>query len=439
MLLWETAINEMPKQPTSVLQGMNRVAHEEYPFPGFYTVADSVEAKRGGLDFYYHGGFDTPVNSQTREYGDGGEVDNFYSQNASTRVKREWGEGPLLQQARIRASYLPGIYGTPPQRIGATLWAGIDHQRGYHPDPFWGGLLDAVRIPRYAYYLFKSQYDPDYKLPGIQTGPMVYIAHELTQVSGSDVIVYGNCEEVRLTWLGRVIGTQKPDAGYGKVPHPPFTFSKAFDFAEIKKNWRSKTKSIEMVAEGLIGGQVVTREVKKYPERTTAVQLTVDGAGIGLTADGSDFVPVRATIVDNKGVPKVLASEYVYFEVEGPAEIITSPVANANPAKTEFGTATVLLRAKTTPGVIRIKANVPGLKSGEAQLVSLPTQLPLVFDRPYAAASKLPASGDKIVIRDGGSEQPAEVKQLKEQVQLLQRQLTSKEQDLMELRSTREK
>jgi beta-galactosidase len=140
--------------------------------------------------------------------------------------------------------------------------------------------------------------------------------------------------------------------------------------------------------------------------------------------------------VDNKGVPKVLASEYVYFEVEGPGEIISSPVAHANPAKTEFGTATALLRAKTMPGVIRIKAYVLGLKSGETQISSTAAPLPLDYDAQYAAASKLPAAGDKIVISDGGSEQPAGVKQLKEQVQLLQRQLTSKEQDLMELRST---
>lgn len=191
-----------------------------------------------------------------------------------------------------------------------------------------------------------------------------------------------------------------------------------------------------MIAEGLIGSQVVVRQVKKYPERTTGMQVTVDDAGVGLVADGSDFVPVRATIVDNKGVPKVLASEYVYFEVEGPAEIITSPVAHTNPAKTEFGTATVLLRAKTTPGVIRIKAYVPGLKSGEAQLVSTAAPLSLDFDAQFAAASHPPATGDKIVISDGGSNQPSEVKQLKEQVQLLQRQLTSKEQDLMDLRST---
>ena len=315
MLLWETALNETTSQPDRALQGMNKAANSEYPFPGFYTVADGSEAKRGGLNFYYHGGFDTPINSQTREYGDGGEVENFFSQNASTRVKREWGECALLGQAIIRAKNLDGIYGTPPQRIGATLWCGIDHQRGYHPDPFWGGLLDGARIPRYAYYLFKSQYGPEYKLPGIETGPMVKIAHELTQVSGPDVIIYSNCDEVRLTWLGKVVAVQKPDEGLSHIPHPPFTFKNVFDFAVIKKEWRARTGKIEMIAEGVIGGKVVVREDKKYPERSAGVRVTVDDAGSGLVADGSDFVPVRAAIVDSKGVPKVLAAEYVHFEV----------------------------------------------------------------------------------------------------------------------------
>ena len=179
----------------------------------------------------------------------------------------------------------------------------------------------------------------------------------------------------------------------------------------------------------------MARAVKKYPERTTEVRVTVDGAGMSLTADGSDFVPIRATIVDNKGVPKVLASEYVYFEVEGPAQVIAGPLAYANPVKTEFGTATALLRATTTPGAVRIKAHVLGLKSGETRLASVPAPLPLSFDVRYAAASKPPADGGGMTIAVSGSDQPSEVKQLKEAVQRLRRELTSKEQDLMELRS----
>ena len=32
------------------------------------------------------------------------------------------------------------------------------------------------------------------------SGPMVYIAHEMTPFSGKDVTVYSNCDEVRLTF-----------------------------------------------------------------------------------------------------------------------------------------------------------------------------------------------------------------------------------------------
>ena len=439
LLLWETALNETPSQPGPMLREMHRIAHEEHPFPGLFTVADIDEAKKGGLDFYYHGGFNEAKNSFTREYGDGGEVDNFYSHNATTRVKREWGEGPLLKQAAIRAQDLDGVFATPPVRIGAALWCGIDHQRGYHPDPFWGGLLDGSRVPRYSYYLFKSQYPPDFKLGGIATGPMVYIAHELTQVSGGNVVVYSNCDEVRLTWLGQIVGTQKPDAGYRALPHPPFTFADAFDYSVIKRHWRERTGRIEMIAEGLIGGRIVARQVKKYPERTTGIHVEIDDCGIGLTADGADFLPVRATVVDNKGVPKVLASEYVYFQVEGPGEIIGGPSIMTNPVKTEFGTATALLRAKTTAGVIKVKAFARGLTLGEAYVASTVPEHRLAFDADYMARSK-PADYGNIVFTPGdGGPASADARALEEKVRRLQLELISKQQELMELRNTHKK
>ena len=68
-------------------------------------------------------------------------------------------------------------------------------------------------MPRYAYYLFKSQSAPDYKVPGIQTGPMLYVTHELTQISGSDVVIFSNCEEVRLPLAGQ--GPRHPEAVNG--------------------------------------------------------------------------------------------------------------------------------------------------------------------------------------------------------------------------------
>ncbi|PTT00757.1 beta-galactosidase [Pedobacter sp. HMWF019] len=441
LLLWETAINETPWQPASVMNNLHRIVHQEFPYPGAFTAADVDEAKKAGFDFYYHGGMQEEKNSFTREYGDGGEVDNFYSQNAMSRVKREWGELALLNQANIRAQGLNEIFNTPPKRIGAALWAGIDHQRGYHPDPFLGGLLDVYRMPRYSFYLFKSQYDPSFKLPGIETGPMVYIAHELTQVSGGDITVFSNCEEVRLTWLGKVIGTVRPDSTMKNMPHAPFVFKNVFNFHEISTNWRNKTKEINLIAEGLIGGKVVVSSVKKYPERTTGIKLDIDSAGLGLYADGSDFIPVRATIVDNNGVAKVLASENVHFEVEGEGTVIGSEENQANPMKTQFGTATVLVRATTRAGKIKVKAYVNGLKADEITFNSIPAALPLLFSDQSKPIAKNPGPISKLGQDTGNQKKSAEmgeVKDLKDRIKRLELEVTSRDQDIMELRSKKD-
>jgi beta-galactosidase len=435
VLLWETALNETDNQPPSLNRKMHEIAHAEHPFPGFFTVTDIDKAAAAGMDVYYHGS-STTHNSFTREYGDGGEVDNFYSQNATTRVRRDWGEEAMLGQARIRAHDLDSIYSTPPIRLGAALWCGIDHQRGYHPDPFLGGLLDEFRVPRYAYYLFKSQYAPDFKLAGIETGPMVHIVNELTQISPADVVVYSNCEQVRLTWLGNVIGTQKPDAEYPHLPHPPFTFRNVFNFATINTHWRQRTGEIQMVAEGLIDGKVAATEVKKYPERVTGLRVTVDDDGIGLTADGSDFVRIRADVVDNKGVPKVLSTADVSFEVQGPGEIIGGESNHANPMRSEFGTAIALLRSTYKPGVIKVKASARGLASGEATVTSAPPALPLVFDQGYAESSVRSTAGSQVAagFMPGAGDVSDDVKMLQDEVHRLRLDLTSKEQDIQELR-----
>lgn len=49
------------------------------------------------------------------------------------------------------------LYRNPRQHMGGCLWHSFDHQRGYHPDPFYGGIMDAFRQPKLSYYMFSSQ------------------------------------------------------------------------------------------------------------------------------------------------------------------------------------------------------------------------------------------------------------------------------------------
>lgn len=382
MLFWETTLNETLNMPKDLPARMSKAAHDEYPFPGFFTAADSWDALPAGMEMPYHNeGWGPPIPDDMayfqREYGDW--VDNFWIHNSPVRVKREWGEHALNIQAGIRADHLSGLYNTPTRKIGAALWAGIDHQRGYNPDPFWGGLLDVYRVPRYSYYLFKSQYDPDLKVPGISTGPMVYICHELTYISDRDVVVYTNCQQVHLTWEGKDYGTRGPDPS-AHEPHPPVIFKNVFDITTIggALNKDNHLGKLEMVAEGLINGQVVCREAKQYPQRTTGLHLEVDDLGVPLQADGSDFVPVRAYVVDQYGTTKVLESAYVTFHVDGPGEIIGGEANHGNPMKTEFGVATALVRAGMTPGTLHVTATTDGLKSDAIDIQSVAPSLPLL-------------------------------------------------------------
>ena len=439
VILWETALNETGDEPISMLAEMHRALHEEIPFPGVFSVGDSDHARPAGFDVYYYARGDEAICSMVREYGDGGEVENFYSQNAASRVKREWGEQALINQAMIRYRDLPGIFSGSPKNFAATLWCGIDHQRGYHPDPFWGGLLDEFRIPKYSYHVFKSQYDADFnadgRIPAIETGPMVFIAHELTQVSPKDVLVVTNCDEVRLTWLGKEIGIGKPDPKYKGMPHPPIVFENVFNFREITTNWRNRLDELEMVAEGIIDGEVVCVERKKYPQRSTRIVLEADDLGIGLVADGSDFLPIRARVVDADGKTKVLASEHVTFLIDGEGELIGGAAQHLNPAKTEFGIATALVRATTKPGLIRVRAFSEGLLPSEELIISTaPSKFELLFDTNYAATSKRPVP--QIVVRTSDSNtENADVQSLREEINRLKLEAVAREQELMEFKN----
>ncbi len=95
--LWETTLNETENMPGDFLKRLSQAAHDEFPFPGFFTAADAWDAIPAGMELpYYHGGDDwhkpKPADGQPffqREYGDW--VDNFSIHNSPVRVKREWG------------------------------------------------------------------------------------------------------------------------------------------------------------------------------------------------------------------------------------------------------------------------------------------------------------------------------------------------------------
>ena len=211
--------------------------------------------------------------------------------------------------------------------------------------------------------------------------------HEMTQFSDPDVVVFSNCDSVRLslyngakTWTLPVRHSEKG------MPSDPVVFKNVWDFWEARdhsytqKDWQS----VNMVAEGIINGEVVATERKMPSRRSTKLRLTADWQGKPLVADGSDFIVVVAEVTDDNGNVKRLAKDNIVFEVEGEGEIIGDATNGANPRAVEWGSAPVLIRSTRTAGPIKIKARVqyPGTHAptpAELIIESVPSTIPALY------------------------------------------------------------
>ena len=357
ILMWEPILNET-RSPLEFTLRAQQIVREEHP--GYACVADNYsEGIADNYEVLYGwpkdiGRFDKAL--FTREFGE--NVDDWYAQNTNNRASRSWGENALLIQALQLAKAYDEMCPENRQLIGGALWHPFDHQRGYHPDPYWGGIMDAFRQPKYSWYFFQSQIDADFQHPLVETGPMLFIAHELSPFSSPDVTVFTNCDEVRLIVYERDTLIQKAPKAQWQLPHPPITFKNVFNFNSMRTlpYTEKKWQQVSLVAEGLMDGKVVCT-VKKMPaRRSNKLRLFIDNEGQKLIADGSDFVPVVCEVTDDDGNVRRLAKEQILFSVEGEGEIIGDDRIGANPRAVEFGSAPVLIRSTLVPGKIRIHA-----------------------------------------------------------------------------------
>ena len=371
--MWEPILNET-WYPADFAQNVKNIVMEEYPYPYCYTGCDS-EAK--GHEYFpvlfkhpQLGGVDKEeaehpeITYFTREWGD--NVDDWSSHNSPSRASRAWGETPMLIQAQGYAnpSYpytcYETLYQTTRQHIGGCLWHSFDHQRGYHPDPFYGGIMDAFRQPKYSYYMFQAQRSPQKSDLIAETGPMVYIAHAMTPFSPKDVTVYSNCDEVRLTVFkeGKQYHFKKEKREKG-MPSPVITFKDAYDFMQDKALSRKRKQAdVYMFAEGLIDGKVVATHRVSPARRPSRLLLWVDNEGMQMEANGSDIVTVVAAVADENGNIKRLNNYFVRFEIEGEGTILGAEDIMANPRPVQWGTAPVLVKSTTRPGKIKVRTSV---------------------------------------------------------------------------------
>ena len=368
VLMWEPILNETRYPQDFALKAL-QITREEYPWPGRPVAAADMNSAgvKDNYDVLYdwayniaNAKYDIDKCIFTREWGE--YVDDWYAHNAINRAARGWGEHAQLAAALSLADTYGQMYHGQRQFIGGCLWHPFDHQRGYHPDAYLGGIYDAFRQPKYALDMFKAQITPE--SPDNPDNPdspayTLTIAHEMTQFSPADVTIFTNCDSVRLTALnGWKSATLPVIHNPNGQPNAPVIFKDFWDFwtarnlSYTKKSWQS----VKFVAEGIKDGKVVCT-VEKMPSRhSTKIRIYADEMGKKLVADGSDFIVVVAEITDDNGNVRRLAREHVSFTVEGEGCIIGDASIAANPRQVEWGTAPVLIRSTHQAGPIRIIA-----------------------------------------------------------------------------------
>ena len=366
VIAWEPILNETHYTEAFAHQAYQSI-HEEYPFEGCFAATDINTPGWEKFDLIYAHPNEknaslTSKSIYTREWGD--NVDDWSTHNSTSRVARGWGEMPQLIQSThysnppFKFDCLDMFYKTDRQHVGGALWHPFDHQRGYHPDPFYGGLMDAFRQPKYSYFMFQSQQDPVYLKNRMQEPYSIYIANEMSPFSPEDVTVYTNCDAIRLIVMEKDTLYQTVDRTKFSMPHPPMIFKNVYQFMQLKKLARDKKpEKMKIVAQGLVDGKVVATTVKTPARKHVKIILTADLDGLEPMADGSSIIPIIASITDEQGNVKRLNEESIKFTISGEGELIGNAETGANPRKIDWGTAPALIRTSNTAGKITIVAS----------------------------------------------------------------------------------
>ncbi|WP_461631439.1 glycoside hydrolase family 2 protein [Labilibaculum euxinus] len=368
VIMWESSLNESAMSQ-DFMEKSHEAVHEEFPGTDVYTCgwkdfAYDVfnPARQHAKPPYYWNKYEKDKPFFIAEYGDW----EYYAQNAgfnqkafqdlsdeerNSRQLRGFGQKRLVQQAlNYQEAHNSNLQG---KAIGDANWLMFDYNRGYAPDLESSGIMDIFRLPKFAYYFYKSQTNIGESKLKQFAEPIVAIANYYNDPSFLNVKVYSNCEEVELLVNGKSAGKQKPDQDKNSthLAHPPFSFQLT-----------SFTPG-ELVAKGYVNGKVVSQAVQKTPGEAVALKLWIDESSKKLASGCNDLVFAYAAVVDKEGNILPLAENSIQFMIYGGAEII-----GANPVDAEAGIATVLLKAGDVSGNIKVTAVSDGLQEGSIEV-----------------------------------------------------------------------
>lgn len=219
------------------------------------------------------------------------------------------------------------------------------------------GVVDAVRIPKDAYFAQKVMWNGWVDTEKQET----YIVGHWNYTPGTikNEYVVSTADKIELLINGKSQGFGKRDSHF------------LFTFPDV--HWAYGRLEA-------IGYDQNHRELSRSKIETAgtpvSIKLTLQQAPDGLKADGADLVLVQVEVVDSLGRRCPLANNLIHFNLKGPAEWrggIAQGVDNYILSKNlpvECGVNRVLIRSTTHPGQIYLTASSDGLKIAEISFSS---------------------------------------------------------------------
>lgn len=366
VIMWESALNET-QMPKEYIATAHNVVKKEYPSQDVYTCGwvESgydvyIPARQHGKPPHYWNNYGKkPI--LIAEYGDWEyyahnagfnqtAFENLTSDERNSRQLRGFGQKRLAQQAlNYQEAHNSNRKGQP---AGDANWLMFDYNRGYAPDLEASGISDIFRIPKFAFYFYKSQAGiGEFSQPEFNE-PFIFIANFYNDPEFKEVKIYSNCEEAELIVNGESLGRRKPDTDIYSthLAKAPFTFS------------LDKVVSGTITANGYVDGELVTTSSRSTPGEATSIKLWIDESGRSLEAGNGDMVFLYAAIVDQNGTILPEDSSEVRFSIKGDAQLI-----GANPVKAEAGISTIILKAGNDYA-LTIEASADNITSGSLSI-----------------------------------------------------------------------
>ncbi len=266
-----------------------------------------------------------------------------------TYVTKMYDSGDRLTEHTLRHARVHNQLASNPQYAGGLGWCAFDYDTHYDFGSgdriCYHGVCDIFRLPKPAAGFYKSQCDPAEEVVLVPTFDWS-TQGDLTNALEHGVVC-SNCDHLKFYVGDKLLMEADPDrTNFGNLPHPLYQVQ----FKDAPEG--------DLRIEGYIAGRKVIE--KKYSARGVDKQLVLRSDDTTLRADGADSTRVWFMVTDEYGNLRRYSSAAIEFSIDGPAEIIGD-----NPFSLSGGCGAIWIRARETPGTVRLKATHPVLGAQE--------------------------------------------------------------------------